>query len=603
MNNRLPLVVLISILLGYTAHARAVSEDIKKRVENDLHGYCLDLFLTESRPYGIPTGYQTIRVRTAFALGQVNSSQYCAWHWTGLLTDWANAEVPALAECNRDRPQGSPPCEIYARGNDIVYVSVQEKLKTAKRLIDAGDIANGRSSLEEVASKSLAKLTTSERGEYEYLWGKVFARSEQDNDRAITQFHESWFTYGHVDGALDEASLRILAGNIATNWESIRSAYQYFLEKAPTEKKARHPEAEPNLKQTEPYYLADLARKEETAKEQALLREQEAEREAKRKVLLEVERIEQARLSAIAVERYAKHLSALEKERLEQEKIDAPRKKREAEQLARQQKLDALKAEREAKKLAEQQKREAEQLARQQRLDALKADGDAKKLAEQQRLDALKAEREAKQQEKIRLAEEKRLAATGDGSADDKTCKSYGAKPGSQGYITCRVQLAQAKQAADAQQAGQAQAAREQQAAQKAVSEAAAKVLIEDFNRNRKCAEETRDPGCFNNAGLAAAKLGDIEVAKKWFTVAARYGAPVAISNLKILGAPVPAPDLLNKQQMQAKASSDDQLGDLFSAIMGSQISNMTRPKPPPPRALQCSGMALGGGLISGTCR
>lgn len=86
----------------------------------------------------------------------------------------------------------------------------------------------------------------------------------------------------------------------------------------------------------------------------------------------------------------------------------------------------------------------------QEKIDSVKAKREAEKQAKQDRLDAIKTEREKKRQEKIRLAEGKRIAKEGDGSAYDLTCKSYGARPGTQVYINCRIQLAQKEKAEQA---------------------------------------------------------------------------------------------------------------------------------------------------------
>jgi hypothetical protein len=66
---------------------------------------------------------------------------------------------------------------------------------------------------------------------------------------------------------------------------------------------------------------------------------------------------------------------------------------------------------------------------------------ESKKIAKQQKLEDLRAAREAKAQERIRLAEERRIAREGDDTPDDRTCKSLGAKPGTNPYIQCRLKL------------------------------------------------------------------------------------------------------------------------------------------------------------------
>ena len=155
-----------------------------------------------------------------------------------------------------------------------------------------------------------------------------------------------------------------------------------------------------------------------------------------------------------------------------------------------------------------------------------------------------------RQQEEFRLAEAKRIAIEGDGSDDDKTCKSYGARPGADGYVNCRIQLSHKKQLAD-----------DKEAAQKN-SEAAAQrdKLAADFENNKRCVNETKNPVCYNNAGVALFYMGNKRSAQEWFTEAARYGEPNAITNLSRNGWPVPQPDLLRAQQQATGQSNDGAL-------------------------------------------
>ena len=70
----------------------------------------------------------------------------------------------------------------------------------------------------------------------------------------------------------------------------------------------------------------------------------------------------------------------------------------------------------------------------------------------------------------------------------------------------------------------------------------------------RKCFEENKDPVCAYKAGAAAEKSGDLNGAKHWYTLAARYGQPDAIASLARLGAPVPPTDLLPQPQQMEKS-------------------------------------------------
>lgn len=55
------------------------------------------------------------------------------------------------------------------------------------------------------------------------------------------------------------------------------------------------------------------------------------------------------------------------------------------------------------------------------------------------------------------------------------------------------------------------------------------------------CVNQTGDPACMNNAGVSAERTGDMESAKRWFTLGASKGNADAIANLNRLGWPVPA--------------------------------------------------------------
>ena len=406
------LVILLTLLTGYAVPANAISEEVKQRVKADLQDQCLHLFLD-----GGIFGYQSPLENFVFAVGGSKSQQYCKYVFKPIFDTWEDAEKKAIARCEMFRPQVGSPCEVYAHNNDIVYVNNYERLKKAKKLIEAGDVPAAEHALNEVKDRNLSNLTPMEIGEYEYLTGKVLINSKTEQDRAfaISYFNNSWAKNGNINGAVEEGNLRMMTGDIDNNWQSIRDAYQYFLANASDEQKSLHPEVEQNMKQTEPYYQAALAQQEEAAKEHA-------------------------RLGAIDAEREAKQQAILKEEQQKQAKIDAINAKREAEQQAKQ-----------------------------------------------ERLDAIKAEREAKQQEKIRQAEAKRQAIEGDGSADDITCKSYGARPGSGGYVNCRIQLSRTKQLADEQEAARkaasdaaAQRAASDAAAQRAASDAAAKKASSD---------------------------------------------------------------------------------------------------------------------------
>lgn len=404
---RLTLVILSSILAGHAAIAGDLTAEAKRRVQADLKGKCLELFLLDDQKSTIfKSGYQNAAtgVNAVFAVGEFNSKQYCAWATKTIWNSWGEAEKKAIDACERVPSYGGRPCEVYARNNDIVYLAIHDRLRSARKLIEAGDIPAAERTLNEVRVRNLSKLKLSaeETGQYEYLFGKVLINSPTDENiaEAIAHFHNSWTHYKNVNAAVEEANAQMMAGAIEKNWQSIRDAYQYFLANASDEQKSLHPEAEKNLKQTEQYFQADLAQKEEAAKEQARL-----------DTIREMEQKEQARIDAINA------------------------------------------------------KREAQQQAKQEQLYAIKA------------------KREAQQQEKIRQAEAKRQAKEGDGSPDDTTCKSYGARPGSDGYINCRIQLGRTKQLMDEQQV--AQKAASNATAQKAADDAASRKVASDAEAQR----------------------------------------------------------------------------------------------------------------------
>lgn len=521
---RTALAVLFAIFIGYASPANATPEEVQQRAQTDLNGKCLELFLSNESPgllkrssfFGYQVFADSLLGNAVFVFGGTNSQQYCTFATKGAFLTWEDAEKSAIAACEKKRFQGGTPCVVYARNNNIVYVSVHERLKTAKSLYEAGD-PTANLAIIKVSKKDLSALTSRERGEYEYLAGKSVSKTVWGNSTAIEHFNYAWSLYNNVNGAVEEGNLR-MAGDIDINWRPIRNAYQYFLANASVEQKAQHPEVEQNMKQTEPYYQADLAQREVAAKELA-------------------------KHDAIAAELKAKQQAVLAKEQQKQAQIDALQAKREAEQRAKQAQLDAI-----------------------------------------------KTAREEKQREDARQAEAKRIAIEGDGSADDATCKSYGARPGSEGYVTCRVQLGRTKQLAD-----------EQQAAQKASEVTAEKARnLANFHGAKKCADETKNPTCINNAGTYALRLGNMGDARDWWTLAARYGDPVAIKNLTNNGFPIPEPDLLRgqeqarnnlvRQQEQAKNSDNAAaallllLGGVNAYQQGKAAGHRSTPTPEPAR-------------------
>ena len=64
---------------------------------------------------------------------------------------------------------------------------------------------------------------------------------------------------------------------------------------------------------------------------------------------------------------------------------------------------------------------------------------------------------------------------------------------------------------------------------------------------------------CINNAGAAAAQLGDTDVAAEWFTLGARVGDQQSIDWLRRSGYPVPYADIA-EQKAQQQAENSRQL-------------------------------------------
>jgi tetratricopeptide (TPR) repeat protein len=97
---------------------------------------------------------------------------------------------------------------------------------------------------------------------------------------------------------------------------------------------------------------------------------------------------------------------------------------------------------------------------------------------------------------------------------------------------------------------------------------------LNEAERNFQQGLERGDTLAFNNLGVVYQRRGEREKAIQYYTVAARYGHQLAISNLIALGAPVPAPDLAN-------ARSQRNAADTANTLMLMQALQ-PRPMPPP---------------------
>lgn len=107
-----------------------------------------------------------------------------------------------------------------------------------------------------------------------------------------------------------------------------------------------------------------------------------------------------------------------------------------------------------------------------------------------------------------------------------------------------------------------------------------------------KCFEETNDSGCAYNAGVAAQSMGHKDDAKNWFTLAARYGFPLAISALTQHNWPVPTADLLQAQQQQRQSEANSEAAPGVLDAIAAGINATTKAQndfsaahPPPQQA------------------
>lgn len=382
-------------------NAHALSDDIKRQAANDLKGECLDLFTrTGSIISGKPLGYQYYGIEKykLFFIANSGEQQRCFFNQIGALRVLSTSAKEAfenemLAKCNADIGSTiNATCELYARNKDIVYVPPSDKLKNAEQLLNDGDLVKTADLLKQIEKAGFSELTQTEKGKYEYILAKTL--SSTNSNEAIKHYNKSWAEYGNSLAAAEEASMLIASYKIEEHWQPIRKAYKFFIDNATEKEKSLHPKAEENYHLTDIFYAAN--------------------EETKAKELAEMNRLAEIEAKKLAEEQ---RLADIEAEK-------------EAKRLAKQQRIDDINAEKEAKRLAAKQ-----------RLEEIKAEKEAKKLAEQQRIEQLKEERKTKEQERKKLAEEKRLAKEGDGTADDLTCKSLGAKPGTTPYINCRLKL------------------------------------------------------------------------------------------------------------------------------------------------------------------
>lgn len=98
----------------------------------------------------------------------------------------------------------------------------------------------------------------------------------------------------------------------------------------------------------------------------------------------------------------------------------------------------------------------------------------------------------------------------------------------------------------------------------------------------------------YNNLGVLKWKLGQQEIAIRYFTMAARYGNPLAQQTLTNLGKPVPPADLANSGG-ERMSGAEALLLLTNSAAQGYTQGRQQAPViPQPPKQINCTSTAYG---------
>jgi hypothetical protein len=324
---------LLLLLLAYlqlsTGVARAeLSAETLQRAHKELSGNCYEIFSllktdksTSGNGYGALSGHHKV-----FVISENSNVQSCFMNTTGYLffgpLNFDLLIKRTLAECNKAMP-ASHSCEIYAKDDNIVYISTEQKIVEAKKSYEAKDYPKAFNLLTSVSSRGVENIDKAIASDFEYMLGNTLVMIDKESNgfEAIKHFNKSWHYLNNPQAALDEARLRVAVSEISEDWENIRLAYEHYFKNASAEAKLANSEAMTNYKLTESYYQASLDN----------IRKNEEE------------------------------LAANEKAAVEQAKLDLQA----AELAAKNAERDARKAEREAKRLAEAQKKEEAKLAKQ----------------------------------------------------------------------------------------------------------------------------------------------------------------------------------------------------------------------------------------------
>ncbi len=334
---------LLLLLLAYlqlsagVAHAELSAETLQ-RAQKELSANCYEIFSvlktdksTSGNGYGALSGHHKV-----FVIGENSNVQRCFLDTTGYLffgpLNFNLLIKRTLAECNKAMPAGHS-CEIYAKDDNIVYISNEQKIIDAKKNYQAKDYLKAFNLLTSIESRGIERLDYPVGSDFEYMMGSTLIKIDKESNKlvAIEHFNKAWHYFNNPLAALEEANLRVNTDQLSDNWENIRLAYEHYFENASDEAKLANPEAITNYKLTDPYYQASLDN----------IRKNEEE------------------------------LAANEKAAVEQAKLDLQA----AELAAKNAERDARKAEREAKRLAEAQKKEEAKLAK-QAADAIKSRDD-----------------------------------------------------------------------------------------------------------------------------------------------------------------------------------------------------------------------------------
>ena len=310
--------------------------------------------------------------------------------------------------CDRAKAANWKNCMLYAKDNEIVFDSSDAMLDKAESLFKQGKLKEANEIFEGVESRGLSFILNQSKGKFYYLKGQKDVRNGEVTS-AINNFETSWSIYGYLDSAISALDL-LSVQDISLNWKKIRETYDFIEAYSRVKNKNNSLALEKHsslYSSTDIFIKAEQAHQineEKNVKEQEILQQKLSDKDSKEKA-----------------EKSEKDL-----------KVRALAEEKEAKRLAVQNNIERIKAEKEAKRLSELQRQEE-----------LKAEKEARRFAEQQRLDNIKAEKYALAEEKRRLAEYEKKSKLGDGSPDDLTCKSFGAKPSTEPYIQCRLKLAE----------------------------------------------------------------------------------------------------------------------------------------------------------------